>query len=385
MSEYQYFEFAALDRPLTQSEMAELRRYSSRARITPTSFVNVYHWGDFKGDRRLWMEKYFDAFLYVANWGTRRVEFRIPKRLLDPDTVSPYCTKESFACRVKDASVILSFSSENEGGEWTEGEGWLASLTGLRTGLMNGDHRCLYLGWLVAAQAGLLEDHAIEPPVPPGLAALGEPLQTLADFLRIDMDIIRAAAEESAPEQDLGLTQEEIGAWVASLALSEKDSAIATLIEGRDSYFVADFRQRAVCEILHARRSSGGPHIQARRSVGQILARAESIREERRVRAAKIQARERAKREREQTEQRMKYLGSIAGKAEGFWPTVDQLIATKNPRCYDQAVSLLQDLRDLAVMTNQTPAFSSRMEALVRAQSRKPTLMDRFRKANLSS
>ena len=61
MSEYQYYEFQALDRPLTGSQMAGLRKFSSRARITPTSFVNAYNWGDFKGNRHEWMEKYFDA------------------------------------------------------------------------------------------------------------------------------------------------------------------------------------------------------------------------------------------------------------------------------------------------------------------------------------
>ena len=73
MSEYQYYEFQALDRPLTQEQMSELRAYSSRAQITPSSFVNVYHWGSFKGNPEKWMEKYFDAFLYLANWGTRRM------------------------------------------------------------------------------------------------------------------------------------------------------------------------------------------------------------------------------------------------------------------------------------------------------------------------
>ena len=45
MSEYQYYEFQAVDRPLTQEQMGELRAYSSRAQITPSSFVNVYNWG----------------------------------------------------------------------------------------------------------------------------------------------------------------------------------------------------------------------------------------------------------------------------------------------------------------------------------------------------
>lgn len=44
MSEYQYYEFQAIDRRLTTEEMARLRSFSTRARITPTSFVNDYGW-----------------------------------------------------------------------------------------------------------------------------------------------------------------------------------------------------------------------------------------------------------------------------------------------------------------------------------------------------
>ena len=61
MSEYQYYEFTAVDRPLTTREQAELRSLSTRADITATSFVNTYEWGDFKGDPRQLMERYFDA------------------------------------------------------------------------------------------------------------------------------------------------------------------------------------------------------------------------------------------------------------------------------------------------------------------------------------
>ncbi len=42
MSEYQSYEFIALDRPLTATEMAELRSISTRAEITPTRFWNEY-------------------------------------------------------------------------------------------------------------------------------------------------------------------------------------------------------------------------------------------------------------------------------------------------------------------------------------------------------
>jgi len=48
MSEYQYYEFLTIDRPLTAKEMTELRALSTRATITPVSFTNKYNWGDFK-------------------------------------------------------------------------------------------------------------------------------------------------------------------------------------------------------------------------------------------------------------------------------------------------------------------------------------------------
>jgi hypothetical protein len=60
MSEYQYYEFLALDRALTQHDIRELRKYSTRATITATRFVNHYEWGDFKGNPSTWVQKYFD-------------------------------------------------------------------------------------------------------------------------------------------------------------------------------------------------------------------------------------------------------------------------------------------------------------------------------------
>jgi hypothetical protein len=51
MSEYQYYEFQAIDRPLDRAAQDALRSISSRARITATSFTNHYEWGDLKGDR----------------------------------------------------------------------------------------------------------------------------------------------------------------------------------------------------------------------------------------------------------------------------------------------------------------------------------------------
>ena len=57
MSEYQYYEFLAVDRPLDAATLAAVRALSTRARITSTSFVNTHHWGDFKGNPRALVER----------------------------------------------------------------------------------------------------------------------------------------------------------------------------------------------------------------------------------------------------------------------------------------------------------------------------------------
>ena len=82
MSEYQYYEFRAVDRPLGKDEQAKLRAISSRATITPTQFVNVYNFGDFRGKPAALLESYFDIFVYIANWGTHQLMLRLPRHLL---------------------------------------------------------------------------------------------------------------------------------------------------------------------------------------------------------------------------------------------------------------------------------------------------------------
>ena len=88
MSEYQYYEFQAIDRPLDASAQQALRNLSTRARITATSFTNSYEWGDFKGNPDTLMDNWFDLHLYLANWGSRRLMIRLPKRFVDQMEVS---------------------------------------------------------------------------------------------------------------------------------------------------------------------------------------------------------------------------------------------------------------------------------------------------------
>ena len=143
MSEYQYYEFKTIDKPLTQKDMQTLSKLSSRAQITPTSFVNVYNYGDFRGDPLKLVAKYFDAFLYVANWGVHWFMLKMPRHLVEVDQVKLYCRGDSARIHEKNDHIICDFTSQTEEYEWEEGEGWLSSLISLRADILNGDYRKL--------------------------------------------------------------------------------------------------------------------------------------------------------------------------------------------------------------------------------------------------
>lgn len=137
------------------------------------------------------MERYFDAFLYLANWNTRELMIRLPRTLLDIDTAAPYCSAGAWEAG---EHVIVSFTTEEEGDYEEDGEGWLASIIPVRADLAAGDLRALYLGWLLCAQAGQLDDEDVEPPVPPNLARPTASLGALADSLHLDEDLMAVAA-----------------------------------------------------------------------------------------------------------------------------------------------------------------------------------------------
>ncbi|MBI4320135.1 MAG: hypothetical protein HY675_16725 [Chloroflexi bacterium] len=385
MSEYQYYEFLAIDRPLSQSEMAELRRLSSRATITSTRLQNVYNWGNFRGDPDVLMEKYFDVFLYLANWGTHQFMVRLPGQLLAPETATLYSRGESASTRATSTHTILEFiSDDEEGGGWvedSEGSDWLSSLVPLRGDIASGDLRCLYLGWLLCAQNGDLDDDEVEPPVPPGLGKLSAALDAFADFMRIDEDLIAVAAQRSLDRIEIEPSSGELRRWIRDLAVSEKEAFLLRLVEGHDVHLRSELLQRFRQERTSPAATSKG--AVERRRVAELLAAAERYGEARRREEAERAAVEQARRKREEAEARAKYLDTLVGRDEEIWSRVKVLIEVKKAAEYDQAVQYLKDLRDLAGRGGRIDQFSTRLAELRALNPGKQALLRRLDEAGL--
>lgn len=370
--EYQYYEFQAIDRPLTATERDYVQRLSSRVRPTATRAVFTYSYGDFRGDPLSVLVQCFDAMLYMANWGHWQLAFRFPKSAVPLTALEPYCFEHIIEAVPAQNSVILNMEIQNEaGGGWIkEDANWLSALIPLRQAILQGDYRVLYLAWLQAAAiSGYLTDDAQEPPVPPNLQKLDAPLQTFVDWLEIDPDLVAVAAQMSPIQQE---QQEPFQDWIQALSDQEKEELLLEIVTGHSTVanqLQAQLRQKFAQDSQVLPRSHA-----AQRKFATLRDLASTHRSGRQAAAqAAAQAR------------RRQYLESLKPQKGKIWETIEDLIACKQAKPYDQAVQSLTDLRDLAELEGESAIFRSRMKQMKADYANRPGLLRRMDAAKLFS
>ncbi len=377
MSEYQYYEFRAIDRPLDAAEQAELRALSTRARITAAGFVNHYEWGDLKADPRHLMERYFDLFVYLANWGTRRLSIRLPARLIDVGALERFCPDEEVAgvWTAGPHAIVEIWRNEIDQCDWDDdGSGWLAALAPLRGDIIRGDLRAFYLIWLMAVENGLVGDEEMEPLN--GIAPLSAPLRAFADFFAIDPDLVETAAAEGAlppPATERAAAETFIG----SLPEEDKVALLLRLHDG-DPHLGAELRQRRLAATGRGPDTSGG-----RRSVVELREAARRLATEQHRLAAEKVAAERRHREAEQAQARDRHLARLSERGEAPWREVEELISRRNQPGYERAVTLMIDLGEVARSRGEAEAFAGRLADIRARHDRKGRLMERLDAAEL--
>src|SRR2546421_8094551 len=150
MSEYQRYEFMTIERPLTRAQLDAVNDLSSHIEASSTHAMIEYHWGDFKHNPIDVLHKFFDGFLYWANWGSPQLAFRFPHGILPDDLIDGYDLDDFVTfTRYRDFDILYIHFGEMEApDEWIDYE--LGSLIALRDELMDGDLRALYIAWLAS-------------------------------------------------------------------------------------------------------------------------------------------------------------------------------------------------------------------------------------------
>ena len=365
MSEYQYYEFQAIDRPLTEQEQRAVSRLSSRVDPNPRRAIFVYNYGDFRGDPKEVLADYFDAMYYVANWGTTRLMFRFPKNLIDIRQIEPYCLNDYISCQaVGDYIVLDMFQSDEEGYyDWVEGEGTLDGLLPLRDDILQQDYCALYLAWLAGIESWEVTEDTVEPPVPSDLKKLTPALRHFVEAFHLDEALVNVAAEASLSRPEV--SPSNLRQRIAGLPRETCDEWLLRLAQAREPHLSLAFRR-----YLDAGREIK-PTTEKRRTVGELLALAE---------AEKARLRQQAAAEAEA--RRVRELEALASRAEDIWIFATQLLEQGYGN-YDEAVELLVKLHDLAVHQGTEKVYGARLQEIRNTYPRRKALLKRLDKAGL--
>lgn len=391
MSEYQYYEFAAIDKPLTSAQRAELRACSTRAVITATSFTNEYHWGDLKADPIEWMRRYFDAHVYSANWASCCLLLRFPRDALDKQVISEH--RALSVKRVHSGGAfdvvstpdhwILGWRFNGDSGEIerfcgeSDGTGWMAQLLPLRDELLRGDTRPLYLGWLARASTGELRDDMLEPPTPVGLQQLTAAQTALTEFLCLDPDWLASAAAASTAQEDLGNAELGIDTWLDTQSPAQMRYALRLLLESN-----CREAERGLRSQFRTWKKNEQPNYlatAAQRSVAEIRAGCIECSNAR----VKRERKARAVREGKQRTERAKQLATMAKEADALWTAIDANLARGTGSAYDKALRSLIELAEALKQADRTTEFRERLQNLMSAHSHRPAWIVRINKSDL--
>jgi hypothetical protein len=386
MSEYQYYEFQSVDRPLTQSEQEAISKLSSRAKISSSRAIFLYNYGDFPGQEKQVLIKYFDAMFYIANWGSLQLMFRFPKGLIDIELMQKYCVEDIVEVSEINDFIILEISINEEGGfdGWIEGEGKLSSLIGLRQEILQGDYRLLYLAWLKGiTYLDELDDEdederddddenddendnkeGLEPPVPPNFGKLSSSLQAFIDIFEVDEHLLKAAISASVTKPSI--PESSITEAIKKLDRSEVDTFLLRLLKGESNLSI-ELRNKLSAMIEVKQDENPG-----KRTIRQLLASAE-----------KEEKQEEERREQEAKAARIRELEALAKRETAVWEDIDALIQKGTSSSYDEVVLLLLKLQDLAEYQKQTVKFFTLVQQLHNKYSSRSALKRRLLKADL--
>jgi len=373
MSEYQYYEFRAIDRPLTEEEQRAVSKLSSRVDMSPSHAIFVYNYSDLPASAEDLLARYFDAMFYIANWGSCQLMFRFPKKVIVLEQMQPYFQPpfvvEDFVSLTEQGEyVILNIEWHEEAPDWgwVEGEGWLSRLMSLRDEILRADYRLLYLAWLkaITLEPEIL-DTVQEPPVPPGLGQLSSGLRAFVELFELNEHLVAAAAEASGSPAKV--TEAQLRQAIGRLSPQAREAWLLRLAQGREPQLSVAFK-RELLKLLDRPQ----PEQPARRTIGDLWTAAERIEKEVQAkRAAEAQARH------------LKKMESLAAREGQLWQEVMNLIRQKKGNAYDQAVAHLKDLRDLAQHQNQEATFQARLNTIYRDYRSLSALLRRLRNAKL--
>jgi hypothetical protein len=380
MSEYQYYEFLAIDRPLTEGEMAELRALSTRAVITSVSFTNHYNWGDFKGDPNKLMEHYFDAHIYVANWMTAIFMLRLPIEVLNKEMVKTISIPYVLDFKAVNNHWIITWGlNESENYDrfgMEDGSGWMMRLAPVRDELLRGDLRSLYIGWLAAVSRGMIGNDEMEALPVCGLGNLTPAQLALAEFLEVDPDLIAGAGIDSPVDYNEMLSEKNIDRWIKDLPRNEVKELIRQLLEGKGHQAERIIRNRFAATQRALKTDNNNPPGRTVKKLRDNAGKARQVRMEE-------ERRERERLEAGLRKEREAYLKKLSEDFPKVWRSVAKTVKRGSGLAYDEACQMLVDISEAHELFKDKQQFRKELRNFMAGNMRRKALIKRIAAAGI--
>ena len=355
MSEYQYVHFMALDRPLDDKQLEYMETQSTRADITKWKFTNEYHYGDFHGNAREMLRRGYDAHLHFANFGIRRLMFRLPAGLpWDQKTFKAYFPEYGVEWHAdsRGPGGVLEVDPESDAGTFdsyqTDVEELLDELAPIRDLLIAGDLRPLYVIWL-ALTAIYEDDEATEPPLPAGMDSLPDCLTALAAFYEVSPDLLAAASVGSPPLPKSAAADESTTLWLDRQSNDQLKKLVQRfLMEGS-----MGVRAETLALIRQQSGTAAWPTTELQRTFHELRELGDQLEAKRRQKAAKAKAKARAL-----------MLKKMAADPDQVIQQVEQLIQRRTTPSYNEAVQTLLKLGEALGPTDGPVRIKAEAERL---------------------
>ena len=355
MSEYQWIHFIACDRPLDDEALEFMHQQSTRASITRWEFTNEYHFGDFRGDAAEMLRRGYDMHLHYANFGIRKIMFRLPQLPCDRKTFKAFEVEYGIEWEQDEKSKagLLTIEPEADAGTydseyWEDLEGLIHRLAPLRDMLIRGDLRPLYLAWLACCD----QPDRLEPPVPAGLAEDDPALDALAEFYEVPQALIEAAGQSAPdaapPSSESG--REAVARWLCKQSGDRLRQIAEELLLGDPAAVKAGL----LAELRDAGKEQTWPLAKPTRTFEQLCEVAEELAEQHKRERAEAQRRA-----------RQEQLRQIAANPQLTIRTIHGLIEKRSTTAYEKAAKLLGDLAE-ALGPDKGPAEAQRIAQQLR-------------------
>lgn len=365
MSECQVYYFERVSRPLSPSEWEAVNSLSSHIHVTSRSALVHYNYGDFKHDPLQVLKRYFDILVYHANWGSQIVAFRFDPGSVNLEQIARFAVKDNLSIRQSNGSVLImadfedNYTSVYSDYISDQSGSAFAGFAPIYNDILQGDHRSLFLLWLMACRLSW-EDGPV--PVPPGLGKLNDAYSDLTELIELDMDWVRVAAEKNpAPmEPPKHTTPSDFEEYLPKLSPERKDRYLKGILTEDPT----SLRAQLVQELSSFRPKEP----EKKKNVEQLptitYPEVEQIVKEMRA----LHEREEAERK---AAERKAYFEMLRKRAPSLWVQVPQLIEQRKPKAYHAATEILYALKTLAKKDGTEAEFTQQATTVL---VRYPTL-----------